>query len=184
VPIRPPSGPGSGACSSCRSWFAPAAAPVVGGLLADHLSWCWIFGLNLPFGAVGLLLGALYLVEYRKERPGRFDVAGFLLSGVGLCLILYAISEGDQPRRRHNGLGSASCGPGVLPQHRLQAEPAAFSQVLAFAHPDEGDPAPDRRQIRGEQALDEDRGSGVGLGDTGRGEAEDHARFHHAHAAR
>ena len=73
---------------------APAAAPVVGGLLVNHLSWRWIFGLNLPFGAIGLLFGALYLAEYREEAPGRFDVAGFLLSGVGLCLILYAISEG------------------------------------------------------------------------------------------
>ena len=32
---------------------------------------------------------------------------------------------------RQNGLGSASCGPGVLPQHRLHAEPVAFS--LRFA---------------------------------------------------
>ena len=73
---------------------APAAAPVVGGLLVDHLSWRWIFGLNLPFGAIGLLFGALYLAEYREEAPGRFDVAGFLLSGAGLCLVLYALSEG------------------------------------------------------------------------------------------
>jgi beta-galactosidase len=28
---------------------------------------------------------------------------------------------------RQNGLGSASCGPGALPQHVLHAEPAAFS---------------------------------------------------------
>jgi EmrB/QacA subfamily drug resistance transporter len=73
---------------------APAAAPIVGGLLVDHLSWRWIFGLNVPFGAIGLVFGALYLAEYREEAPGRFDVAGFLLSGAGLSLILYAISEG------------------------------------------------------------------------------------------
>ena len=73
---------------------APAAAPIVGGLLVNHLSWRWIFGLNVPFGAIGLVFGALYLAEYREEAPGRFDVAGFLLSGAGLSLILYAISEG------------------------------------------------------------------------------------------
>jgi EmrB/QacA subfamily drug resistance transporter len=73
---------------------APAAAPVVGGLMVDDLSWRWIFYLNLPFGVIGLLFGALYLAEYREERPERFDLAGFLLSGSGLCLILYALSEG------------------------------------------------------------------------------------------
>jgi len=73
---------------------APAAAPVVGGLLVDQLSWRWIFYLNLPFGVIGLLFGARYLVEYREGPKGRFDVAGFLLSGGGLCLVLYAISEG------------------------------------------------------------------------------------------
>ncbi|CAN3985354.1 glycoside hydrolase family 2 TIM barrel-domain containing protein [Kitasatospora purpeofusca] len=30
-----------------------------------------------------------------------------------------------------HGLGSASCGPGVLPEHRLTAEPAAFAFVLS-----------------------------------------------------
>ena len=30
----------------------------------------------------------------------------------------------------HNGLGSASCGPGVLPQYRLEAKPTRFE--LAF----------------------------------------------------
>ena len=74
---------------------APAAAPVVGGLMVNDLSWRWIFYLNLPFGAIGLLFAALYLVEYREGRAERFDIAGLLLSGGGLCLILYAISEGS-----------------------------------------------------------------------------------------
>ena len=30
-----------------------------------------------------------------------------------------------------NGIGSASCGPGVLPQHRLEAQPARFGVVLS-----------------------------------------------------
>jgi len=30
----------------------------------------------------------------------------------------------------HNGLGSASCGPGVLPQHRLELKPTHFAVAL------------------------------------------------------
>jgi beta-galactosidase len=33
----------------------------------------------------------------------------------------------------HHGIGSASCGPGVLPQHRLEPRPASFSVVLSRA---------------------------------------------------
>jgi beta-galactosidase len=33
----------------------------------------------------------------------------------------------------HEGIGTASCGPGVLPQHRLEAAPATFSVRLSPA---------------------------------------------------
>jgi hypothetical protein len=45
------------------------------------------------------------------------------------------------------------------------------SQVLPLPHPDQGDPAPDGRQVGSEQPLDEDRRGGVGLRDPGRRQA-------------
>jgi beta-galactosidase len=33
----------------------------------------------------------------------------------------------------HHGLGSASCGPGVLPQHRLEPKPAIFALAIAVS---------------------------------------------------
>ncbi|MGW2222627.1 MFS transporter, partial [Nonomuraea sp. NPDC001684] len=38
--------------------LAPALGPVLGGLLADTLSWRWAFLVNLPLGAAALLAGA------------------------------------------------------------------------------------------------------------------------------
>jgi EmrB/QacA subfamily drug resistance transporter len=74
---------------------APAAAPVVGGLLIEKLSWRWAFYVNLPFGIAAVIFSALYLVEHREHAESHFDLRGFVLSGGGLAAILYAISEGS-----------------------------------------------------------------------------------------
>ncbi len=76
--------------------LAPALGPIVGGWLITDVSWRWIFYVNLPVGVVGFVLGALYLREHREETAGRFDLPGFLLSGAGLALVLYALSEGPE----------------------------------------------------------------------------------------
>ena len=74
--------------------MAPAMGPVVGGLLIDSLSWRWVFFVNLPVGLAAFVFGAIFLHEYKQEGTGRFDPAGFLLSGAGLALILFGLSQG------------------------------------------------------------------------------------------
>jgi len=73
---------------------APALGPVVGGLLVTQLSWRWVFYVNLPIGAAAVLFGLFFLHEHREPEPGRFDAAGFVLSGVGFASLMYAVSEG------------------------------------------------------------------------------------------
>ncbi len=74
--------------------FAPALGPVLGGLLVTELSWRWVFYVNLPIGAAAITFGALFLRQTTESHPGRFDLPGFLLSGVGLGLLMYGVSEG------------------------------------------------------------------------------------------
>jgi EmrB/QacA subfamily drug resistance transporter len=74
--------------------FAPALGPVLGGLLVTDLSWRWVFYVNLPIGMAAYAFGAIFLDQAVQARPGRFDLAGFLLSGVGLGLAMYGVSEG------------------------------------------------------------------------------------------
>ncbi|MFB6894554.1 MDR family MFS transporter [Kitasatospora sp. NPDC056327] len=81
---------------------APAAGPVLGGWLVDGWSWHWVFIVNVPIGIAALVFGLLFLPDYRAERAGRFDAAGFLLSAVGFGASMYALSEGAS-----EGWGSA-----------------------------------------------------------------------------
>jgi EmrB/QacA subfamily drug resistance transporter len=73
---------------------APALGPVLGGLIVTNISWRWIFFVNAPVGALALWFGVRYLREHRHHASSRFDVAGFILSGGALALIVYALSEG------------------------------------------------------------------------------------------
>ena len=74
--------------------LAPALGPVLGGLLVTDLSWRWVFYVNVPIGLVAFLFGLIFLESAPQERPGRFDLPGFLLSGLGLGLLMYGVSEG------------------------------------------------------------------------------------------
>ncbi|MDT4910524.1 MAG: hypothetical protein QOI69_3765, partial [Pseudonocardiales bacterium] len=73
--------------------FAPALGPVLGGLLVDKLSWRWVFFVNLPIGTAALVFGFLFLEHRVEAMPGRFDLPGFVLSGLGFGSVMYGISE-------------------------------------------------------------------------------------------
>ena len=75
---------------------APALGPIIGGLLVTHADWRWIFLINLPIGVVTLWVALRYLRDHREPTAGRFDLPGFLLSGSGLALVVYAMSEGPR----------------------------------------------------------------------------------------
>src|SRR5438270_4591376 len=74
--------------------FAPALGPVLGGLFVTELSWRWVFYVNLPIGVAALAFGLVYLAPQPRQATGRLDVAGFVLSGAGLGLLMYGIAEG------------------------------------------------------------------------------------------
>ncbi|MDE3203763.1 MAG: multidrug efflux MFS transporter [Acidobacteriota bacterium] len=74
--------------------LAPALGPVLGGLFVTEVSWRWVFYVNLPIGVMALVFGLIFLDSHDTESAGRLDVAGFVLSGAGLGLLMYGVSEG------------------------------------------------------------------------------------------
>jgi EmrB/QacA subfamily drug resistance transporter len=74
--------------------LAPALAPVIGGLLVTDASWRWVFYVNVPIGVAAFVFGVLFVKQHAESAPGAFDLPGFLLSGIGLALLMYGVSEG------------------------------------------------------------------------------------------
>jgi EmrB/QacA subfamily drug resistance transporter len=74
--------------------LAPALGPVLGGWLVTDFSWRWVFYVNVPIGAAAFIFGLIFLRQAGQSDPGRFDLPGFLLAGIGLGLAMYGVSEG------------------------------------------------------------------------------------------
>ncbi|MUH50534.1 MAG: DHA2 family efflux MFS transporter permease subunit [Actinobacteria bacterium] len=75
---------------------APALGPVIGGFLITNAGWRWIFYVNVPVGMLAFYVGLKLLREHREPTAGRFDLAGFILSGGGLASFVYALSQGPR----------------------------------------------------------------------------------------
>jgi EmrB/QacA subfamily drug resistance transporter len=73
---------------------AMALGPVIGGALTQSIGWRSIFWVNLPVGAVAMLLAARYIPESKAPHPRRVDPIGQVLVFTILATVTYAVIEG------------------------------------------------------------------------------------------
>jgi MFS family permease len=70
------------------------AGLIVGGLLADHLPWRWLFVLGTAIALVSLALAALWVPAGSYRTSGSIDVPGAALLGGGLVAVLLGLAKG------------------------------------------------------------------------------------------
>ena len=76
--------------------LALALGPVIGGVVAQHVHWGWIFLINVPIGAVTLAIGFWSVAESSNESATRrLDLPGLVTSALGLFALTYALIEGQ-----------------------------------------------------------------------------------------
>ncbi len=76
--------------------MALAIGPLLGGVITQQLSWSWIFFVNIPVGALALVVSRIVILESRDtSQEQSLDLPGLLTSGVSLFALTYALIEGD-----------------------------------------------------------------------------------------
>jgi EmrB/QacA subfamily drug resistance transporter len=71
-----------------------ALGPVLGGWLVQHLSWRWIFFINLPLALVVLAITIWRVPETRAAHaPAQLDWPGVVLTTAGLGAVVFALIE-------------------------------------------------------------------------------------------
>ena len=78
------------------SALALAIGPLVGGVITQHVSWSWVFYVNVPVGLLGLIAAWLIVPESRDtSHEQRLDLPGLVVSGVGLFALTFALIEAN-----------------------------------------------------------------------------------------
>jgi EmrB/QacA subfamily drug resistance transporter len=76
------------------SAVALAIGPLLGGVITEHISWNWIFYVNVPIGVLAVVAAIVVVPESRdSSREQRLDLPGLATSAVGLFALVYALIE-------------------------------------------------------------------------------------------
>jgi EmrB/QacA subfamily drug resistance transporter len=73
-----------------------AIGPVLGGWLIEHLSWRWVFFLNLPLALAVIVISMWKVPESRSKLRGRIDWLGALAATFGLTALTFGLIESSR----------------------------------------------------------------------------------------
>jgi len=77
--------------------LSAVAGPLLGGFFTDHLSWRWVFYVNLPVGLLALAVTSSVLPASRLRRQVKIDYLGAaLLTATIVCIVLISTWGGAE----------------------------------------------------------------------------------------
>jgi EmrB/QacA subfamily drug resistance transporter len=76
--------------------IGPIFGPVVGGLIVGHLSWRWIFFVNVPIVLLAVALAWRFLPADAPEGGGQLDWPGLLLLSPGLAGLVDGLAQAGE----------------------------------------------------------------------------------------
>ncbi|MEA3117039.1 MAG: hypothetical protein QOI13_309, partial [Paraburkholderia sp.] len=84
---------------SVAGQVGPIVGPTLGGWLAQAATWHWIFLINVPIGALGLVAVHRYLPADTPEKAPPFDVRGCALLSIAMVAFSLAVEAPIQTHR-------------------------------------------------------------------------------------
>ena len=78
---------------AAANFLALPLGPILGGWVLTHYWWGWVFLMNVPVAAIGLVAVLTLVPESRAAEPPGLDLVGIVTSGAGLALATYGLIE-------------------------------------------------------------------------------------------
>lgn len=76
--------------------IGPSIGPTLGGYITDHLSWHWVFFINIPVGITATILSLLYITESKHTiKTGRMDWLALSLLVVFIASLQILLEKGE-----------------------------------------------------------------------------------------
>ncbi|HEY4800717.1 MAG TPA: DHA2 family efflux MFS transporter permease subunit, partial [Bacteroidia bacterium] len=76
--------------------IGPTIGPTLGGYITDHLSWHWVFFVNIPFGIVATILSLMFIEDHHETiKTGKMDWFALALLVMAIAFLQIVLEKGE-----------------------------------------------------------------------------------------
>ena len=107
--------------------ISSVVGPFAGGLIVQHLSWAWVFWINVPIGLLAMAGYQLFLREAIAPEKRDVDYGGAVLFALAIAALMVALTEAGTAGGAGVALGSTAvflaCAGAFVVQERRARDP-------------------------------------------------------------